>query len=61
MQDIYERMRHKLPLLKPRNAAFNAAHCRTVIISAPLIFARAAVVADRMHDCVPTVTYDRQL
>jgi hypothetical protein len=51
----------KLPLLKPRNAASNAAHCRPVIIPAPLIFATAAVVADRMHDCVPTEAYNRQL
>jgi hypothetical protein len=51
----------ELPLRKPRNAASNAAHCRPVIIPAPLIYAIAAVVADRMHDFVPTEAYDRQL
>jgi hypothetical protein len=30
-------------------------------ISAPLIYAIAAVVANRMHDCLPTEAYDRQL
>jgi hypothetical protein len=50
-----------LPLRKPRNAASDAAHCRPVNILAPLIYAIAAVVADRMHDCVPTEAYDRQL
>jgi hypothetical protein len=50
-----------LPLRKPHNAASDAFHCRPVITPAPLIYAIAAVVADRMHDCVPTEAYDRQL
>jgi hypothetical protein len=51
----------ELPLRKPHNAASDAAHCRRVIIPAPLNYAIAAVVADRMHHCVPTAAYDRQL
>jgi hypothetical protein len=50
-----------LPLRKPRYAASDAAHCRPVIIPAPLIYAIVAVVADRLHDGVPTEAYDRQL
>jgi hypothetical protein len=50
-----------LPLRKPRNGASNAAHYRPVIIPAPLIYAIAVVVVDRMHDCVPTEAYARQL
>jgi hypothetical protein len=50
----------ELPLRKLRNAASNAAHCRPVIIPAPLIYAIAPVVANRMHHCVPTEAYDRQ-
>jgi hypothetical protein len=50
-----------LPLRKPRSAASNAAHCRPVIIPTPLIYAIAAVVADRMHHCVPKEADDRLL
>jgi hypothetical protein len=41
-------------------AATNAAYCRPAMFLAPLIFANAADVADRMHDCVPTEVNDRQ-
>jgi hypothetical protein len=42
-------------------AATNAAHCRLVIIPAPLMSATAADAADRMHDCVPAEVNDRLL
>jgi hypothetical protein len=42
-------------------AATNAAHCRHVIIPAPLMSANAADAGNRMHDCVPTEANDRQL
>jgi hypothetical protein len=41
-------------------AATNVAHCRPVIIPAPLMSANAANAANRMHDCVPTEANDRQ-
>jgi hypothetical protein len=42
-------------------AATDAAYCLPVIFPAPFIYANAADAADRMHDCVPTDAYDRQL
>jgi hypothetical protein len=41
-------------------AATNAAHCRPVIIPAPVMSATAADAADHVHSSVPTDAYDRQ-
>jgi hypothetical protein len=41
-------------------ATTSAAHCRPVIIPAPLMSATAADGANHMHGSVPTDAYDRQ-